>query len=601
MNGRMPNAVRVAIIFALGSALTSGVCEGAAPLQLAGSIVGSVRDNGGVPQMGAVVQLYNRLDKPIWKAITNANGEFGFDSLVPDIYSVRVSLSSFVPALKRNINIQAGMRNVLAINLATVMSSIELVYSAPNAGTLMNDDWKWVLRSSMATRPVLRMLPDLLQLGNDEYHRAAATVFSDTRGLLRVASGESNPFSALGNQPDLGTSFALATSIFGRNQVQVSGNIGYAMNSELPTAGFRTTFSRPDLGGPEVKLTMQQVSLPVRGSPVLNSTSAAVPALRTMSITLLERIQVADGVQLDYGASLDSVTFVERLNYVSPFARLSYQIGANGVLDVGYSSGAPPVELLNRGGEADSSFQADLSALSLLPRVSLRNGQAEIQRTQNVEVGYRLQAGSRSYNVGFYREAVANGALTVAAPDDFYYSRDLLPELSSRNSVFNIGSYTRTGYTASVTQVFGENFSATVAIGRGGVLGTRGGVLSSGDPDELRAMITRVQRHWVRGKIAGTAPGTGTKYSASYEWTDYNSLIPGHVFLTQRIYPETGLNIRVRQPLPGFGGLPGRLELTSELRNLLAQGYLPIALADGRRLVLAHSPRAIRGGVSFIF
>jgi hypothetical protein len=94
---------------------------------------------------------------------------------------------------------------------------------------------------------------------------------------------------------------------------------------------------------------------------------------------------------------------------------------------------------------------------------------------------------------------------------------------------------------------------------------------------------------------------TGTRFAASYEWSGSRSLTPGHVYLTQRLYPETGLNVRVRQPLPMWNGLPGRVEATAEFRNMLAQGYLPISLADSRRLVLAHSPRAVRGGLSFIF
>jgi hypothetical protein len=57
----------------------------------------------------------------------------------------------------------------------------------------------------------------------------------------------------------------------------------------------------------------------------------------------------------------------------------------------------------------------------------------------------------------------------------------------------------------------------------------------------------------------------------------------------------------VRQPLPGFLGFGGRLELTAEVRNLLAQGYVPVTTADGRTLLLVQAPRALRGGVSFVF
>jgi hypothetical protein len=599
------NVLRTVAVIAFGATLISEVSYAASPQKFAGSLVGSVRDTGGIPQMGAIVQLFSRYEKLLEKVITNANGEFGFDSLPPDVYSVRVSLSSFVPALKRNVAVQAGMRSVLAINLASMLSSIELIYSSPQPGTLMSDEWKHVLRATMSTRPVLRLIPGIgrrVDISDPSERRQPSTsVFSDTRGMVNVASGETNPYDA-GTQQDLATSFALATSVFGGNQVQVSGKIGYTSNFEMPSTGFRVSASSTKPGSPQVKLMMQQISMPVRTGGLLGGQSSNAPALRTMSVTLLERTEIADGIDLEYGASLDSVTFVDRLNYLSPFARVSYRVGDKGLLAVAYSSGAPPVELLNgRDREIDHELQRDITALAVLPRVSLRNGAAQIQRTQNVEIGYTVAVGSRTFAVGVYRETIGNAALTMSAPDGFFSVGDLLPDLSSNSSVFNIGTFRRYGYTASVTQSLGDDYSATVAYGHGGVLTTDGRTLNTADPNELRGMIDRGQRHWLRGRISGVAPATRTRFSASYEWTDHRSLTPGHVYLTQKMYPETGLNIRLRQPLPGLSSLPGRLEASAELRNMLAQGYLPISLSDSRRLLLAHSPRAVRGGVSFIF
>lgn len=586
----------VATILALGSAIAPGVAAAATPEKILGALTGSVRDNAGTPQMGAVVQLFNKFDRPIERTLTNTVGEFAFQALLPDVYSIRVTLSSFMPALKRNITIQPGSTSVLAISLASVLSSVELVYSSPNAGALMSEDWKWVLRSSMSTRPVLRML-DLNGVSS------SSSIFSDTRGVIKVSAGEGSPFSSA-NQPDLGTTFALATSLFGSSQLQVAGNIGYGM-SELPATGFRTTFQPGEAGGPAVKLTMQQVSLPSRGSAALiGGAQGNAPALRTMSLTFIERTEVADGIEFEYGASLDSVTFLDRLNYMSPFARLTYNLGEMGRLQMGYSSGAAPLELLYGGSQSDvdAELQKDMMALAVLPRVSLRGGRAMVQRSQNMEIGYEIQAGSRTLSLAAYKESVGNGALTLSAPDGFAMAGDLLPELSSSSSVFNIGRYSRLGYTATLSQQLGDRFSAAVSYGRGGVLTTdTDRVLTAGDPDELRSMIRRAQRHWVRSRVSGVTPLTGTRFIASYEWAGSQSLTPGHVFLTQRLYPETGLNVRVRQPLPAWNGIPGRIEASAELRNMLAQGYLPISLADGRRLVLAHSPRAVRGGLSFIF
>jgi hypothetical protein len=57
----------------------------------------------------------------------------------------------------------------------------------------------------------------------------------------------------------------------------------------------------------------------------------------------------------------------------------------------------------------------------------------------------------------------------------------------------------------------------------------------------------------------------------------------------------------LKQPIPGLFGMPGRLELSLDTHNMLAQGYLPLRTADGHQFLLIQSPRALRGGLSFIF
>ena len=82
---------------------------------------------------------------------------------------------------------------------------------------------------------------------------------------------------------------------------------------------------------------------------------------------------------------------------------------------------------------------------------------------------------------------------------------------------------------------------------------------------------------------------------------EQGSITPGHMYSTQSLRPEAGLNIYLRQPIPTFFSLPWRMEASADLRNLLAQGYVPLSCADGRRLLLVQTPRSFRGGLSFIF
>ncbi|MEO8662309.1 MAG: TonB-dependent receptor, partial [Bryobacteraceae bacterium] len=543
---------------------------------------------------------YNHAEKIVAKALTNDKGLFGFDSLPPDNYSIRVSLASFVPAVKRGILVQPGMRSFLSVNLAGLFSSVELVYALPGQGALLSDEWKWVLRSSVATRSIMH-------IGDSSRVKVAsekpAKLFSGTKAMVKVSAGDQGLSSALGQETDLGTAFALATSTYGNNRVQFTGNVGYGSASGIPSAGFSTRFSpmEPNSFAPEVQVTMRQVFLPTRIGASLIGNRQDAPALRSISLVSHDQIQISDNLLLEYGGGLESVSYLERLNYLSPFARATYDLGPGGRLQFGYNSGAPPLPLMTDSAVTDSTLQEGISSLALFPRISLRDGRAAVQRTTNFEMGYRKVTGKRVYSLGAYQETMSNAALSVAGGNGLFSNSDLLPDISSHSSIFNVGTFHSRGFTGSVTQQLGSAWTATLAYGNGGVLRTEARRLVSDDPEELRNMVRSAQQQWASVKLGGSIRETGTRLRASYMWTDYRSLTPAHMYITQSLYPEAGLNIGIRQPIPYPGGFLGRLEASAELRNLLAQGYLPIDTADGGRLVLIHSPRAVRGGLSFIF
>ncbi len=128
--------------------LANPAAQAATPVKLSGAITGFVTDPGGVPQMGAAVFLFNRQERQFERAITDERGVFRFLGLSPDTYSVKVTLASFVPALKKGILVQPGMASVLNVNLNTLFSSIQFAYPPIDSGTLMTDEWKWALRSA---------------------------------------------------------------------------------------------------------------------------------------------------------------------------------------------------------------------------------------------------------------------------------------------------------------------------------------------------------------------------------------------------------------------------------------------------------------------
>src|SRR5262249_21627977 len=80
--------------------LAASSAQAITPIRFSGELGGLVTDIAGKPQPGAVVLLYNKQDVLLQRSSTDALGTFAFGELLPDLYSVNVSLSNFVPALK---------------------------------------------------------------------------------------------------------------------------------------------------------------------------------------------------------------------------------------------------------------------------------------------------------------------------------------------------------------------------------------------------------------------------------------------------------------------------------------------------------------------
>src|SRR6185437_14386223 len=214
---------------------------------------------------------------------------------------------------------------------------------------------------------------------------------------------------------------------------------------------------------------------------------------------------------------------------------------------------------------------------------------------QNYEIGYLKTAGNRSYGASAFYEDVNDGRMNVAGDLSPLISGNLLPDLSTRTSIYNTGRYNRSGFVGSVDQKVNDNLDLAI------VAGTLGGFTIAGEPGMRGNDFLNRSLHPIASlNVTSTLPRFGTRIIGNYEYVAGNALVPRHIFASQRLYAEPGLNFLVRQPLPSFFGV-GRLELSADLRNLLAEGYIPVAGGDGHQLLLVQAPRAVRGGLDIIF
>ena len=124
-----------------------------AQAEINGAVRGLVRDERGVPRMGAVVTLLTPEGRPIKRVFSDYQGIFKVENLFPGEYSIRVTLDRFLPLLKQNIRIESGRKTILDVNLRGVFASLQMLF--PDGGEIrdMSDDWKWVPKSAARCTP----------------------------------------------------------------------------------------------------------------------------------------------------------------------------------------------------------------------------------------------------------------------------------------------------------------------------------------------------------------------------------------------------------------------------------------------------------------
>jgi hypothetical protein len=131
-----------------------------------------------------------------------------------------------------------------------------------------------------------------------------------------------------------------------------------------------------------------------------------------------------------------------------------------------------------------------------------------------------------------------------------------------------------------------------------------GGVLDLSRPDvqlqDAREWIRAERRQAVAAKFSGTVPKAKTRWIASYRYIGRSNVDAG-----RSVQYFGGPGRSLFEPLhpaaDSASFFAGHMEILMDLRNLLAQGYVPVMGRDGHTLYLVQSARSARGGVAFSF
>ena len=566
---------------------------------LGGGISGWVKDEVGVPQMGALVMLLSPEGRISTRTYTDHTGRFTLDHLLPGKYSIKVTLARFLPLVREDVQVDAGHRTYLDVQMSGLFTSMQLVYPARGEIRDMTDDWKWVLRAAVSARPVLRFRSEQDEERTAILRRVSGT-FSDTRGFAQVSAGPGARPSGLANESDLGTAFAVATSLFGNSDVVVSGNLGYGRSLENSATAFRTTYTRDVglIGAPQVSVTVRQLQAPVAAQRGIIDTQGEAPALQTLTLGFGDKVDLGDRASFEYGFLYESVSYVNRLNFVSPYGKLIYHLGEDREVHLRYASGVPrPDEAV-----ADSSsLRHNVSTLGMFPRLSLSDNRPTVQRTEHVEVAYREKMGDGLLEVGVYQDSISDAAVSAFVPAGHYADGNVLPDLFSRSSTLNGGRHRTTGYRVSYARKLRERLEAALGYGSSGVLTPNEGALQTAEVAELRDSLRMKRAHMVTASLSTELPKSNARVLSTYQWVSRSAAIGPDLYNHFAARSDPGWNLVIRQPLPFVGPLPGKLEATADIRNLLNAGYIPIQTFDGQQMFLLQAIRSYRGALSFVF
>ena len=544
---------------------------------VSGAISGYVRDGSGSPQMGAAVEILGSAAHAL-KVFTDDRGFFSVASLLPGSYSLKVSAPSFLPSLREKIDVRAGAKAMVNVTLTTLFEAIQLV---PLRSPVDDDDWKWTLRS-VSNRPVLRVLEDgttvVAQTGEGADH--------NLKGMFTLMAG--SPGQGFGT-PDMSAGFDVERSLLSTGTLRLNGNFGYGTQVQgIPAAVLRTSYTNRFNGvfEPSISITALRLS-----SPDQNAMPAA--SLQALSVTTSDRIVLGDKVEVQVGSELQTIQFLGRVHAFKPFGTADLHITPNTVLEYQYATSVPSSALV----DDRDRFESGASELSeTSPRMSMTGFSPAVEHGHHQEVSVSQRIGKNNMQVAFYSDSVADPVLTGVG-DMTAESGQVLPDLYSGTFSYQGNDFSTRGMRIVLQRKLLSDLTATLDYSYGGAL-----ELSQADVQlqDARNWIHSQSRQSVAAKFSGTLPKTKTRWIASYRYTGDHALTSVDEFNRSAGRADPYLNLCLRQPIPA-SFLAGHMEILMDLRNLLAQGYVPVMGSDGHTVYLVQSARSVRGGVAFSF
>jgi len=531
-----------------------------------GSVSGVVRDSGGAPQIGAVVQLLRPDLSLVASVYTDSSGRFLIASVLPGRYALKAMGTSFLPSLRENLRVRSN--TVVNLTLNTLFEVMQWLPAEPRAKDAQKDDWEWTLRSS-ANRPLLRWLED-----------GPLVVVSDGSGAKPklkarlMATGQEGTFGENGERFSAAVEDTPSESRELLARVDFAPATNAAMESML---GFRQ-----DLGFAGSVQSVAAVAI----HPEVDAGSAA--GLDEAAVRSWENINMGDEFAVEAGATEAMARFgngsSQTLVAALPFATVDWRGGETAVR-YRMSTMMP------------GAAGQETNASEWLPEVSARNGDLLLEHGLHQEVGWERKTEGSSMAVLVYTDRVENPVIEAADRGEPVTPVALQDGASGLLHAAG-PDYSTAGLQALLERRLPHGNSIRLSYANGDALV----MTAPARPMAVTQIFASAHaRHAQMYSLAlsGTLEGTNTHWRASYRWQPADTVTRVAPFAVDAVEPY--LNVHVRQPICRHGENESHVEALLDLNNLLAEGYRPFLSSDGTLLVFAQDQRSIRGGVAFTF
>ena len=564
---RRVNLVVFAALVAMGSA--SAFCapahESAGP-----SVTGVVYDSGGVPQIGAAVQLL-RPDLSVLAVVyTDSKGRFTIPTVLPGKYALKAMGASFLPSLRENIRVRSA--TVVNLTLNTLYEAMQWLPSQPRGADAQPDDWKWTLRSA-ANRPLLRWLED-----------GPLVVVSDGSGkspklkARLMATGQEGTFGESGER------ISAALEETPSNSRELLARVDFAPDSD---AGMESMLGfRQDLGFAGSVQSVAAVAI----HPVVDaggSEGVDEAAMRTW-----ETLNLGDELEAEAGST--QVVARSAGNTV---------LRALPTVSVGYREGNSTVRYRLATALPATQDADETEARAWLPELSVRNGQLTIERGLHQEIGWERRTDTSGMSVVVFADHLtdpvieAMGRFAHGGPNAAIAPAVLFDPASGLMRAAG-PDFSTAGVMATVEKRLPGGNVIRMSYANGDALVMQASGPNAGLPQVVAAAHPKRAQMYALS-VSGTLDGTGTRWRASYRWQPEDTVTRVAPYAANAVDPY--LNLHLRQPIHRRGDGAGGFEALLDMRNLLAQGYRPYMMSDGSLLVFAQEQRGFQGGVAFTF